>query len=506
MQTDVLKLKHNEINALKVFWALFAFLGLTMVMYFIGDYFFFNNPKFYIYCVSIILVPIFLLLVPLEPVVGLQLMFITTGLDFLARITKSTGSVNFNFTYFHIALLITFVSTFFNLLIKRRTYIRSTNLWMPLIMFFLVLAMSLIYTPNFPDGAMTFVRVVVMGLIALTVIESVDSIGKLKFVLWGMVLIPVGVSLLTIYQLFTQGSFYAPKVVKMATSLGLAVYRSTGTFDNPNKLACFLMVGIIVPFGLVFERKLNRPTKYVLVISILLSSVGILSTFSRAGWVSTLFGLAIIVAINKKWSFYVAFIGVVIFLMILLSIKMPQLWEVVFDRFGSIFDPSGDSSSSSRISLIRTGIWMWQDHPIFGIGIRGFPIMYYDYVDPAMPHILIEVCEPHTLMFEILAEEGLVGLVIATWLFMTIFVHGVKTALTMNTYYLRLAQSTCTALYAAFHINFALATDLTNNTFWMAIGLMYAIPYLDRKLDAGKENAQDTVDSETPAPALESGT
>jgi len=481
MLIDTLEEQRGKINLQRIFWALVAFELLALAIFFIGDQFYFKNIIFYVYWGGALLVPLFLLVTPIEPVVGLQLMFITTGLDFLARITKSTGSVNFNFTYFHLALLLTFISTFFNLLLKRRTVIRSTNLWMPLIMFYLVLAMSLIYTPNFPDGAMTFVRIVVMGLIALIVIESVDTIKKLKFVLWGMILIPAGISILTIYQLMTQGSFYASKVTKLATSLGIAVYRSTGTFDNPNKLACFLMIGIIVPFGLIFEKKLSRTVKLILASAILLSSVGILTTFSRAGWVSTLFGLALIVAINKKWSFYVIFVSMVVLMALVMSIKMPQLREAVFDRFTSIFDPSSDSSSSSRLSLIKSGIWMWQDHPVLGVGIRGFPTMYYDYVDPHMPQILLEVNEPHTLFFEILAEEGLVGLIIAVWLFMTIFAYGVKTSLKMNNYYLRLAQGTCTALYAAYHVNFALATDLTNNTFWMTVGLMYAIPFLDKK-------------------------
>jgi len=483
--------RRGELDTRKIFWVLVGFETAALLVLLIGDYFLYNDLVFYAYVLGIVLAPLFLLIVPLEPTIGIILMMFATGLDFLGRITKSSGEVNFNLTYFHIALLITFISTFLNLVLRRRTVIRSVNLWPPLIVFLLVLSFSLIYTPNFPDGAVTFVRVVVMGLVALIVIESVDKIWKVRFLMWGMVVIPVGISILTLYQLLTEGAFYAPRVVKMATSLGLAVYRSTGTFDNPNKLACFLMIGVVIPTGLLFLKEMNLLQKTFLVLALLGTSVGILSTFSRAGWISTIFGLMFVVALHRKWSFFVIFFVLVAIVTVILSIKIPQLWEVILDRFHSIFDPSGDDSSSSRISLIKSGIWMWQDHPLFGVGIRGFPKLYYDYVDPNMPHILIEVNEPHTIQVEILAEEGLIGLVAGTWLFMTVLFHGIKTSLTLRNTYLRNVQIACTALFIAFIVNFTFATDMTNNLFWMTVGLMYAIPYIDENVSAaadGEEN------------------
>ncbi len=488
MKVHALDIERGGLNIWRIFWFLAAFEALMLLAMWFGDQFLYNDLKFYAYLAGILIVPLFLVLTPVEPTIGILLMVIATGFDFLGRITRaSEGNVNFNLTYFHIALLITFISTFLNLVLRRRTVIYSCDLWPPLIVFYIVLSYSLIYTPDFPDGMMTFVRIVVMGLITLIVIESVDKPWKVSFVMWILVLIPAAISVLTVYQLMTQGSFYAPKVTKMATSLGLAVYRSTGTFDNPNKLACFLMIGIIVAFSMLFLQERKFGARFILVSSLILTGVGILSTFSRAGWISSIAGMLLIVALHKKWSYFAILGGILLFVTILLTIKIPQLWEVIIDRFASIFDPSSDDSSSSRLSLIRSGIWMWQDHPLFGVGLRGFPKMYYDYVDPSMPHVLMEVNEPHTIQFEILAEEGLIGFVVFTWLMLTIFFQGIRTAFILKNPYLRNAQIACTALFIAFMVNFTFATDLTNNLFWVTIGMIYAIPHVDKRIHGNTE-------------------
>ena len=136
---------------------------------------------------------------------------------------------------------------------------------------------------------------------------------------------------------------------------------------------------------------------------------------------------------------------------------------------------------------------MWQDHPLFGVGLRGFPILYYDYVDPNMPHILIEVNEPHTIQVEILAEEGIIGFVVAVWLFMTIFFHSVKYSLILKNDFLRNAQIACTALFIGFITNFTFATDLTNNSFWITVGMIYAIPFIDKMVSPDKKNSNGDV-------------
>jgi O-antigen ligase len=468
-----------------LFWLVAALLTVTGVCLYLKAYVFLG------YVMLAVFAPVFVILIPLEPTIGILVMFVVTGLDFLGRLHESgPNQIGFHLTMFHVALFVTFVSVFLNLVLKKRTFIRLADLWPPLIVFIFVLALSLLYTPNFIQGSYLVVQIIVMGLITLIVIETLDRRWKVGFIVWTMVVVPAAIGVLTMYQLMSEGAIYSPMVSKMATSLGIPVYRSTGTFMNPNELGCFMMIGIVMGYGLMFHKGLKPWIKLILVALILCSVGGILASFSRAGWLSTLIGMMIITAMHRKWSYYAYFFGFMTLMLLLLIVTKPEIWEAVTGRFASIFDPTKDESSSSRISLIRTCIWMWQDNPILGVGIRGFPKLYYEYVDPNMPQILIEVNEAHTIQAEILAEQGLIGLTAATWLFVTVTFHGLKWAVKLKDGFLRTSQIAMTALMLGYIVNFTFASDFINNTFWMTVGMLYAIPFIEidenDEIDVGK--------------------
>lgn len=486
MNARVLGMNNEILSIRKIFWLMVVVELLTIFAILYGDLI------FWAYYFGIILVPLVLLLIPIEPIIGIVLMIIATGFDIMGVLFQTSWQMRFNFTLFHIALMMTFASIFLNHLQRRKTTFHSINLWPPLIAFLLVLSISLIYTPDFPQGSFMFVRILVMCLVSLIMLESMDKIWKIRLVIWGMIVIPLGISLFAVYQLTGEGAYISRYVVKMATAIGLAVLRSSATFENPIRLACFLMVGIVIAFGMLFFKKQNPLIRLALILSIIITSAGLLSTFSRGGWLSTFVAVMVIIALHKKWSYYLFFIGIMILTIIILSIKMPQLWEVVFDRFVTIFAPSGEESSSSRISLIKSGIWMWQDHPLLGVGLRGFPRYYYDYYDPNMPRILYYVNESHTIQIGILAEEGLIGLVVATWLFITVFFHGLRTSLSLENEFFRNVQIACFSLFIGFIVNFTFASDIANNAFWMTIGMIYAIPIVAKNvLDSDNSQSSD---------------
>jgi len=123
---------------------------------------------------------------------------------------------------------------------------------------------------------------------------------------------------------------------------------------------------------------------------------------------------------------------------------------------------------------------MWQDHPIFGVGAGGFAYLSYQYIDPTMPHAFAWVKESHTLQTKILAEQGLVGFTIAVWLFFTILFHGIRSLRFIKDNLLRNAQIGFIALFIGFIVNFTFASDPFNNTFWMTVGLIFAIPLIEQ--------------------------
>lgn len=474
MNSRLLSIDRGEIGIRKIFWLMVVFETIAMLIILMGDIY---DIAFF---ATIVFLPAVFLLIPLEPVLGIPLMFIATGFDFFAQIIKSENEI-LNLTYFHIVMFVTFASVFLNSFLKRKITFPSITLWAPLIAFLTMTLISTIYSPNFLLGFMEFIRLVVLAILAFAILISIDSKRRVKFVVWSYILIPLGVAIFTIYEILTEGAFFSSQVARVATELGIPVYRSTGTFHNPNDLACFLMIGISISFAILIIEKTKIYTKVMMIVITGIIGIALIASFSRGGWLSTFVAVALIIILQRKWSYVALFGGMFILMLIILSVKFPHIILSALDRFGSIINPFSEASSSSRISLIRTGIWMWQDHPIFGVGGGGFPYYAFDYIDPDMPRVVSSVKEAHTLQVKILAEQGLVGFSIAVWFFFTVLFDGIRSIRTMKDIYFKKIQIGFVALFVGFIANFTFASDMHNNIFWITIGVIYAIPIVYRK-------------------------
>ncbi|MFC1541491.1 O-antigen ligase family protein [Candidatus Latescibacterota bacterium] len=481
MNSRLLSIDRGEIHFRKILPFLVIFEMITIAVFLLGD-------KYAIAYFSVIVsVPLLLLLIPIEPLLGLPLMFIATGFDFFAQITRSEEQL-FNFTYFHIIMIITFLSIFLKSCLNRKLTFPSISLWTPLIAFLTMTLLSTLYTPYFLMGFMEFFRLIVLALLAFSILISIDSKNKLKFVVWCYILIPFSVALFTIYEILTEGAFFASQIARVATALGIPVYRSTGTFHNPNDLACFLMIGITIGFSLLIIKNTKIYTKLIIIAIIGVTSIALIASFSRGGWLSTFVAVIFIIVLQRKWSYVFLCGGIFALMLIVLSVKFPHIILSTLERFGSIINPFSESSSSSRISLIKTGVWMWQDHPIFGVGGGGFRYYAFDYIDPNMPREVSSVREAHTLQVKILAEQGLIGISIATWLFFTVLFDTIRSIREMKDMFFQKVLIGFLALFVGFIANFTFASDMHNNIFWITVGVIYAIPIVYHK--SGKKEIQ----------------
>ncbi len=89
-------------------------------------------------------------------------------------------------------------------------------------------------------------------------------------------------------------------------------------------------------------------------------------------------------------------------------------------RFESAADlMSTDEEKLNQATSLRWNIWkvagkIFADHPVNGIGPRGFRYIYADYADPGdvwvNPQTRLGITHPHQLMVEIAVETGVIGL------------------------------------------------------------------------------------------------
>ena len=176
----------------------------------------------------------------------------------------------------------------------------------------------------------------------------------------------------------------------------------------------------------------------------------------------------------SKFRYLFSF-GIIFALFIIVLILFTPFSDYVFFRFTTIFNPSEDPSSQSRICLAISAWWMFLDNPIFGVGFRGYPKLAYDYIHPQMPQVLSDVREAHTLPAEIIAELGLVGVIVTTWIFVVIVREAILGIKELKDDFLSKSEIIFFSLFIAFLVNFLFATDLVNNVFWIVTGMIYAV-------------------------------
>jgi putative inorganic carbon (hco3(-)) transporter len=104
---------------------------------------------------------------------------------------------------------------------------------------------------------------------------------------------------------------------------------------------------------------------------------------------------------------------------------LPFLPTTYRDRFTSLFvvtDNNGiyqDTSLRGRSSEMLTGLAMFAEHPILGVGAGNYYNNYQHYAQQIGIEFRAEARDPHSLYIQLLAETGILGTV--AFLLMVIF-------------------------------------------------------------------------------------
>jgi len=140
--------------------------------------------------------------------------------------------------------------------------------------------------------------------------------------------------------------------------------------------------------------------------------LALLGAFTRGIWIGTLAGATYLVG-SYRWRM-IAIIPIAILFLYLVSPSWLQ------ERDRSIFNPEADSSSMSRLVMLRTGLRMVRAHPVFGIGPERVGPLFLAYVPPGTALPPAWYGHLHNTYLQIAAERGIPCLIILLWLFYNI--------------------------------------------------------------------------------------
>lgn len=184
--------------------------------------------------------------------------------------------------------------------------------------------------------------------------------------------------------------------------------RLHGSFGNPNVLAEFLVIQFPFLFAIILNSK--SKVRYLWALSLIPIFYVIVKTGSRAAWMGTLFAIVVFFVMKKPKSIILLF-----FLGLGLLFVVP---DSVYVRFMSIFN-SQDRSMGYRWKIYDSTWNMIVKNPLgIGLGSGVYQNMLKDYKVFGLRHI----AHSHNIFLQVLAEQGIFGLISFLWLILSMSV------------------------------------------------------------------------------------
>jgi hypothetical protein len=186
-----------------------------------------------------------------------------------------------------------------------------------------------------------------------------------------------------------------PVITDVATAIEPEAPRAGGPFGEPNFFA--LSLAALTPLALFVAAKGGWRRQLGLATLVAIAG-GILAAGSRGGGLAMLFALVAFGISTSSRQLRLAALMTVIGALAL------------FPLFAGQASDSSARSVSGRETENRIALAMFGDYPVVGVGPHQYEVLYRDYSrnigeDPRSTR------EPHSLYFEIAAEQGVVGLI-----------------------------------------------------------------------------------------------
>jgi putative inorganic carbon (hco3(-)) transporter len=263
-----------------------------------------------------------------------------------------------------------------------------------------------------PSGSRALFEVIRLTTHILILVMSaslLDSAKRIELAMKSFLLSVCGLALLGLYQ-YVTGDFFWNKAL-----ISTDFRRINVTFSDPNIFARYLAIVTIVSWVLLAAK---WRWKWLLRISLGASLLALFFTFSRSGWLLLPVGMAIYFWYSSdrergKVGTQALVIAGITTALFLTTAALKQRAETLSAGVGAL---------DARLDLIKTGVQIYSDHPILGVGLGGFETIALRDYSGFLPQHGRYVTLSHTALVTVMAELGTVGLILTLWIFIAVFI------------------------------------------------------------------------------------
>ena len=284
--------------------------------------------------------------------------------------------------------------------------------WLLLLIISIVLSFVFSYDKNL--AYLLSGRFILALVLYFITVDLVTSLKRVRILLW---CISVSTGVLSVFGLLNYwagGTLFHYAYEPSKATLYSSIPRLGGFVGDPNGFALELLAGIAVTLFLVTTSK-SLFVRFILIFFICVSIVDILLSASRTGvFILLLFPVLYIIFLyygRKKTINMIRFIKSLvmpIFLVLIIFIAYTHYAGSAIIAREQIMLSGSDESIEGRLDCFKSGMEMFLDHPLFGIGLGNFSMVHQNYY---ANDIRYSYLGPHNMYLQVLSESGLLGFI-----------------------------------------------------------------------------------------------
>ena len=340
---------------------------------------------------------------------------------------------------------------------------------------------SVLVADNSTLALLKFQKFLENAILAFIVVFFVQRPESFRRIIWTLLLAGIFMASISVFQSLTStygNNYFGFGGWTEATTGGTSSHRLTGPYGNPNGYAQVLVLLVPLALDRLWHEK-NLRLRLLAGYALAVCALTIFFTYSRNGFITLVFTLGFLVVMRRPRILPLA-------LSFAMGIILLQFLPASYtERITSLFQFS--SGSSNRVSDVsfqgriseNIAAWrMFQDHPMFGVGLDNFQVNYQTYSRKIGLDSRRDPRAPASFYLELLSEQGLVGFSIFM-IFMAIVFRQLWQArelfqlLGMKTEeYMSLAFMSGLAGYMVFYIS---KNSAYPNVFWILLGIAFSI-------------------------------
>jgi putative inorganic carbon (HCO3(-)) transporter len=339
---------------------------------------------------------------------------------------------------------------------------------------------SLLNAENSVAANQAFIGFVKDALGMLIVVYFIQNPASLRRAVWALIVAGIVMGTISVFQYLTSdfsNIYWGFGGWQQQVSGALARHRMTGPYANPNAYAQVLVA--LAPLAL--DRIWHERNVWLRILAAWALTVIVLTiffTFSRGGFLSLIFAIAVLLA-QRRFNFVpviitvIVGIGLIQFLPASYADRINSLVQLVPSSSGQV----ADTSFRGRLSENTVAWRMFRDNPILGVGLGNYPSYYQDYSRALGIDSRRTGRSPASLYLELIAEQGLVGIFIFVILMVFVFGGLIKARRNFVFAGLRDEAFITSAIFAGmagYMFEAIFKNSAYSNVFWILVGLALA--------------------------------